>query len=472
MATASALKGQPLATVAGYGLTRLLARGGMADIYRARPLAHPESRWLALKLMRGTVSQEPVRTRLFEREVRIAAQIRHPNVVRLVDTGNVGDRRFLVMEYLGGRDAESFLGSPIRLPPELVAALGAQAAEGLAAAHRAVDGAGQRLHVVHRDVSPGNLRVDWNGRVKVLDFGVARLQSAVEPETQTGVIRGKFSYMSPEQADGSPLDARSDVFSLGVVLYELLTGIRAFRTPNPVETLARVKAVRLPRPGRARADVPAELDGILARCLAKDRALRFADAGRLAKALEEFLQRRGVDPVRSWSAYLEATCREQRLREAQELEAESRRFWAAVDGAAFRRLDRSRSLEPKSDLTGHSLLHGRDRREGAEASPALAQGSTAPSPSIPRRRMGRLPAHALRGGRWLWWTGAALGVLGLGLWWSLRSAEPEGVRLAPVPIRAEPGGARAEPGDVRAEPGGARAEPGASVPDPPSSSAP
>ncbi|MGF1509369.1 MAG: serine/threonine-protein kinase [Myxococcota bacterium] len=290
---------------AGHALTRVIARGGMADIYRARPLDEPAGPWRAVKLMRSSVDHEALRLRLFAREMKIAEHLVHPNIVRVLGSGTEEGRPYLLMDYVGGRDAESFCartrGAP--LPYELALALGAQAARGLGHAHR-VRHTGMKLGIVHRDVSPGNIRIGWDGTVKVLDFGVARLLHGGDPETQTGILRGKFAYMSPEQARGDPIDPRSDVFSLGVVLYELIVGQPAFRGEGPIDTLERIRNMRLTLPSQARSGISPEVDEILARALAKDPAFRYRDGIHMAEAFEHFLKRRRFEGRRAWAEYL------------------------------------------------------------------------------------------------------------------------------------------------------------------------
>lgn len=274
-----------------YLITRRIARGGMAEIYRAWTRA---GGWVALKLMRPALGHDALRARLFEREAHITTRLDHPNVVPVHAYGEELGRPYLAMEYVHGRDLTHLVrnerkGRPA--PPAALALwLGKEAAAGLGHAHRLLDEAGRPLGIVHRDVSPGNVMVSYDGSVKVLDFGVARMNEAAGSlKTQTGVLRGKFAYMSPEQTRGEDIDARSDVFSLGTVLYELITGVSCFRAAEPLATLERVQSLRPAPPTRVKPGLPRLVDEVLARCLAKEPERRFADGVELAEALDGVL---------------------------------------------------------------------------------------------------------------------------------------------------------------------------------------
>lgn len=339
---------------AGFGLTRLVARGGMADVYRALPLQRPDAAWLAVKVMRRSVDHQELRHRLFAREVRISEHLIHPNIVRVKTSGEDCGCPYLVMEYVGGRDVASFLNQRVSVPQELVLAVGARAAAALGHAHRSAS-------VVHRDVSPGNIRVRWDGVVKVLDFGVARLTAPEDSQTQAGVLRGKFAYMSPEQARGDAVDPRSDVFSLGIVLYELLVGRAAFRGEGPMDTLQRVRGMRLSRPSEVRSGVGADLDALMARCLAKDPAYRFADGETMAAAFDEALRERRVDGRKAWADYL-GTVHAKELRREQDALLDERGWCQAGVKSSPRAL--APTSTPGARLVGQSVLEPARVRSG------------------------------------------------------------------------------------------------------------
>ncbi len=279
-----------------YVITRRIARGGMAEIYRAKRRGSASKAWVALKMMRPSLEHEDLREQLFHREARIAALIHHPNVVELLEFGEEQEHKYLAMEYVRGRDLSHLIhprggeGPGEAVPPDIGLTIVLKAAAGLGHAHRLIDpSSGAHLAIVHRDISPGNVMVGYDGEVKVLDFGVARINESNGVRTQTGTLRGKFAYMSPEQTVGSGVDARSDVFSLGTVLYELLTGSNPFRSRNAMTTIERVQRVRPVPPSRSNRAIPREVDELLARCLAKDPRRRFKDAGELHDALDALL---------------------------------------------------------------------------------------------------------------------------------------------------------------------------------------
>lgn len=304
-------------------ITRRLARGGMAEIYRAWT---PELECLALKLMRPGLGHEELRTRLFAREARIAAELQHPNVVAVRQVGEEEGRAYLAMEYVRGRDLARVVaaaGEPgtVPLPPDLALFIGQEAARGLGYAHRRADGGGRPLGIVHRDVSPGNVMVGFDGAVRVLDFGVARIEEESADATSTGILRGKFAYMSPEQTRGDDLDARSDVFSLGTLIYELLTGINCFRAPEPITILERVQSLRPAPPSRAR-PLPRAIDEVLARCLAKQPVRRYRDGQEMAEALGALLESLGTGGGAALAALMEARFGSARALEEAELDEE------------------------------------------------------------------------------------------------------------------------------------------------------
>jgi serine/threonine protein kinase len=274
-----------------YQLVKRLARGGMAEVFLARQ-SGPEgfNRLVALKRILPHLVDSQDFVRMFLDEARLAAQLSHPNVVHIYDFGKVDEHYFIAMEYVPGVHAGTLIkhAEKERLPDVLVARIGADACAGLNYAHELRDVEGRLLHLVHRDVSPPNLLVSYDGAVKLVDFGIAKAVSCVE-QTRPGVVKGKFAYMSPEQTIGQKLDGRSDVFSLAILLWELLAGKILVPRTDPVDGMRMIRDCRFPPIEKERPDLPAHLAGALGRALQNKREDR-ATAVELGRALEEFIK--------------------------------------------------------------------------------------------------------------------------------------------------------------------------------------
>ncbi|WP_233583451.1 protein kinase [Corallococcus sp. CA053C] len=280
-------------TYGSYQLLKRLATGGMAQIYLARrPGSDAPDKLLVLKRILPHLSENDEFVRMFLDEARIAARLAHPNVVQIYDLGAEGDTFFIAMEYIHGVDARRLwkrsetAGRPVPVP--LVCRILLEASAGLDYAHKKTDAAGRPLGIVHRDVSPQNILVTFEGGVKVVDFGIAKAADQATV-TRSGVLKGKYSYMSPEQAAGQRVDRRSDVFALGVVLHELLTGGRLFKRPSDMLTLGAVAECNVPAPSQVAPRVPADLDAIVLKALAKEPDARYQHAQDLQHALEGWL---------------------------------------------------------------------------------------------------------------------------------------------------------------------------------------
>jgi serine/threonine-protein kinase len=225
---------------------------------------------------------------MFLDEARILARIRHPNVVDVHELGHEEGELFLVMEYLEGESADGLLRRLAtrgeRLPHAIAAYLVAEAAAGLHAAHELGGARGAADELVHRDVSPQNIFVTYGGRVKVLDFGIALAADRIT-RTEAGQVKGKFEYMAPEQWEGEPLDRRTDIFALGVVLYELLTGHRLFKRNAQLATMRAICGADAPRPSSLDPSVPPEIDDVCLRALARDPDARYSSAADMRRAL-------------------------------------------------------------------------------------------------------------------------------------------------------------------------------------------
>ncbi len=242
-------------------LRKRLARGGMAEVFLAAQRG-PEGfdRRVAVKRVLPHLAETESFVRMFHDEARLAARLTHPNIVHIYEFGRVDEHYFIAMEYVEGVHAGSLIkhGRKEKLPPAMVARIGADACAGLHYAHELRDDNGRPLRIVHRDISPPNLMITYDGMVKLVDFGIAKAVSQVE-QTRPGVVKGKYAYMSPEQTINKPLDGRSDVFSLGLVLWELLAGRVALSRKDPVDAMRAIRDGRIPKLESARPDVPPAL---------------------------------------------------------------------------------------------------------------------------------------------------------------------------------------------------------------------
>ncbi|MCP4868381.1 MAG: protein kinase [Proteobacteria bacterium] len=286
-----------------YRLVRLLARGGMAEVYLSvlRGAAGFEKRLVIKKILPIYGDMEEF-TRLFTDEARISVSLSHSNIVQVFDFGVHNGDHFIAMEYVDGPDLEKVLIGCRKLKTHLSIDALLYAATRIAAAleyaHSRVDDRGRSLQLVHRDVSPPNMLLSVEGEVKLTDFGVAKYQQRLS-KSRPGVVRGKYAYMSPEQLTGQPLDSRSDLFSLGTVLYEMLTAKNPFVGPTDYQTMEAVVAANPQNPLELRPDAPHDLVRIIQRCLAGHVDSRYQRAGEVRRDLAELMFNRGVidDPL-------------------------------------------------------------------------------------------------------------------------------------------------------------------------------
>lgn len=258
----------------------------MADVYLATraPRAGAEPEVMAIKRVRRELSEDSTFLRMFLDEARITQYLDHPGIVRILDIGGHADSTYLVMEFVPGINLKTLVERG-PMPPHLAAEVMAGVAEALHAAHEQKDEYGEPLNIVHRDVTPMNVMVTYEGGVKLLDFGIAVARGRAE-KTKTGIVKGKFSYLSPEQVLGDRVDRRADIFTMGSLLYEMVTGKRAFTGSNPVKVLRAVATEEPSPPTSFNPDLPKELIDIISRCLKKRRQERYQDALELSNELE------------------------------------------------------------------------------------------------------------------------------------------------------------------------------------------
>ena len=275
-----------------YVLDRKLAVGGMAEVYLARQMG-PDGfqRPCVVKVTLPTFSADPAFVEMFLDEARLAAQLSHPNIAQVYDFGKENDAYYLAMEYVPGQTLGDIIDAQLAhrtfLPFGTAARLAADVAKALDYAHQAHGPKGEPLNVIHRDVSPSNVLVSETGTVKLIDFGIAKATMATHA-TNPGVIRGKYAYMSPEQVLGERMDRRTDIYSLGLVLYEMLTNARALDAERTDDLLRMAAEGRVVPAERLRPDLPAALLAILERALKKEPQGRYATAGEMGAALEDF----------------------------------------------------------------------------------------------------------------------------------------------------------------------------------------
>jgi serine/threonine protein kinase len=274
-----------------YEILRQLARGGMAELFLARTVG-PESfeKLVVLKKILPKFADNPKFVRLFLDEARLAAALDHPHIAHVYDLGKVETSYFFTMEYVHGQDLHATVKRVARLGRRIPIGHAVQLAHAVASAlhyahgRRASDGS--LLGIVHRDVSPSNVLIAYDGAIKLVDFGVAKAATSTV-KTRTGTLKGKISYMSPEQAKGSPIDGRSDIFALGTVLWELVTSRRLFKAENDLATIQRIINSETQPPTELREDCPPELETIILKALAVDVNERYDTAEALQLDLEE-----------------------------------------------------------------------------------------------------------------------------------------------------------------------------------------
>lgn len=279
-----------------YTLIHKIATGGMAEVFLAR-LRGPEGfeRDVVVKRILPRWLNNADVLSLFRDEARLGAQLDHPNIVQVLDYGRSGNTAHLVLEYVEGRNLADLLVTAQTgqeyLDAEAVAYIGGECCAALHHIHNRVGHAGERLQVVHRDLNPANILISFGGEVKISDFGVAA-GTHRELKTEHGILRGTFPYMSPEQTKCLPIDGRSDIFALGICLYEVLTTQHPFAAAEDYDTIMRIQELAPPPPSKLRPDLDPSLDVIVLRCLAKEPEDRYESAAALRMALQEWLRGR------------------------------------------------------------------------------------------------------------------------------------------------------------------------------------
>jgi len=276
-----------------YTLVERVAGGGMAEVFKAkRTGVEGFEKIVAVKRILHHLLDNQEFVEMFIDEAKVVAGLTHPNIVQIFDLGKLGETYFIAMEYVHGRDLRTILRRAkdrgLRVPLDLSAFVVSRVCDALDHAHRRKDDQGRPMRIVHRDVSPQNILISFEGDVKLTDFGIAKAATKAKA-TDRGALRGKLLYMSPEQASGQPMDRRSDVFSLGIVFYEMLTDRKPFLATSEKGILEMVRECRIDPPSKWNSRVPERFERIVGRALAKDPDQRYEDAGEMHRELERAL---------------------------------------------------------------------------------------------------------------------------------------------------------------------------------------
>lgn len=287
-----------------YVLSKQLATGGMAEVYRARAFGEESFEKLcAIKMLHSHLSNTPSFVRMFTNEAKLAVTLNHVNVVPVFDFGNEDDFYYIAMEYVSGCDLAQLIKvcaeRDIKIPLGLSIWILIEICNGLDYAHRKHDDLGNFLQLIHRDITPQNILLSHEGEVKIADFGIAKVQALGHDETTAGTLKGKFGYMSPEQVRGDSMDHRSDLFSLGVVSWELLTGEKLFDASNDYLILEQIREANYKPLGETKPGLPIELDDILSKALSRYPKDRYASIAEFRLALLRFLSSTQLFPSRA-----------------------------------------------------------------------------------------------------------------------------------------------------------------------------
>lgn len=449
----------PIATrrsIGRYEIIQRLGHGGMATVYLCRATGSAGfEKLVAIKVIHPHLAAEPEFVEMFLEEARIAAKIQSPHVAGILDLGEDEGLYYMVMEYIDGETLSALLRQlrprGEQLPLAVVLQIAVDACEGLIAVHELRDPDGQPYGLVHRDMSPQNLMVGFDGWIKIVDFGLVKATG--KRHTHTGHLRGKLAYMSPEQARGKPVNASADLFALGVVLWELLTGTRLFAGETDAETLDRVTRCELPPLAEHRADLPPDIEPILRRALARDSADRYATAEAMLADLRRCLltQLGAIDPRKQLAMLMRQHFDEQAKYRSAALRgsarAHSRPRMHIVPRPASGPLARAEPAQrgepvlalvpPTFDDTSVTRRHmASDGRPGTGSGPTLTPDDDGPTSSS--RTLATGP-----GRHWGWWLG--LPMLGAGLavaillavftWRDEHGGNPVADALRPQPAR-------------------------------------
>ena len=331
-----------------YYLLGLIARGGMAEVYRARVRqGDDQQQLLAIKVMRPDLAREARFIDMFHREGQLAMLLKGRSIVATLELGEISGRHYIAMEFIGGRDLTQVLRrcqkSNLRIPVPHAVYIASRIAEGLDLAHRLVGPDGRPLNLVNRDVSPSNVRMSYDGEVKLLDFGIA--QALMKFTSEIGVLKGKFSYMSPEQIRGMPVDARTDIFSSGIILHEMLTTEKLFRGDTEFALMEKVRKAEIQPPSKFNRRVSPELDRVVLKALARDVGDRYQNAAEMHQDLLEILEGYRFD-VRELRDFIRKEFRREYAKELEDTQAALSSVPATAKHPTY-----SAAVEPVTNVT-------------------------------------------------------------------------------------------------------------------------
>ena len=358
-----------------YQLLDKIAIGGMAELFRAKLTgAQGFEKLIAVKKILPNLSRESNLVTAFIDEAKLAALLHHENIIQIYDFGSMDDQYFIAMEYLFGKDLRTITrtarSKERALGLENILYIVSRICAGLDYSHHLRDLQGKPLNIIHRDINPQNILITYEGQVKIIDFGIAKAASH-NTQTRENLIKGKLAYMSPEQANGQKIDHRSDIFSTGIILYELLAARRMF-SGETMHVLSLVREAQYDPPEEVIPDLPSKLNAILSRALAKDPDERYQSAGEMLADIEEFMFELSLRPnARSFAGYIKELFEEEHAEEELALWARTKNYEAGATVPQNQPLQQDGSYETTVILTKEFLLEKFKQFKNALALPKI-----------------------------------------------------------------------------------------------------
>jgi hypothetical protein len=369
-----------------YLLLERISVGGMAEVFKAKAFGvEGFEKIIAIKKILPSMAEDADFIQMFIDEAKICGQLNHANICQIFELGRIDDSHFIAMEYIWGKDLlqiqNRFRRIRKNMTVQMAAFLASKMCEGLDYAHRKKDATGKPLNIIHRDVSPQNVIVSYEGEVKVIDFGIAKAASR-SSKTQAGVLKGKFGYMSPEQVAGKTLDQRADIFAIGTILYELLTNERLFLGESDFATLEKVRNVAVPPPSQVNKEIPPALDKIIMKALAKDVDSRYQWASEMHDDLQDFMaQSEPVYNAKSLATWMREQFAVEMRKEAAVLD-EQRKIGKEAMNAG--QAAKSGPAAPPSARLRSATLAPTSSAPKAQAAPAAEPANEAVDPDLAR----------------------------------------------------------------------------------------